>query len=111
LAFLEGVNRWNTIFSRMPPARVWVFSERITFYPSAGEQHPHSDLPNQEEPDSGSNGGASSSVPVHLHQREAAARSTKVEVPAAQGPMPRMMTRKRLAPRLHRAFPRMLWRA
>jgi len=32
LAFLEGANRANTIFSRIPPARVWVFSERITFY-------------------------------------------------------------------------------
>jgi hypothetical protein len=34
LAFLEGANRANTIFSKCPPARVWVFSERITFYPS-----------------------------------------------------------------------------
>lgn len=33
LAFLEGANRANTIFARVPPARVWVFSERITFYP------------------------------------------------------------------------------
>ena len=33
LAFLEGANRANTIFSRTPPNRVWVFSERITFYP------------------------------------------------------------------------------
>ena len=33
LAFLEGVNRANTIFTRTPPSRVWVFSERITFYP------------------------------------------------------------------------------
>ncbi len=33
LAFLEGANRSNTIFARVPPARVWVFSERITFYP------------------------------------------------------------------------------
>lgn len=32
LAFLEGANRANTIFHRCPPARVWVFSERITFY-------------------------------------------------------------------------------
>lgn len=32
LAFLEGANRANTIFARIPPARVWVFSERITFY-------------------------------------------------------------------------------
>ena len=34
LAFLEGANRANTIFAKIPPARVWVFSERITFYPS-----------------------------------------------------------------------------
>jgi hypothetical protein len=33
LAFLEGVNRANTIFAKVPPSRVWVFSERITFYP------------------------------------------------------------------------------
>jgi len=33
LAFLEGANRANTIFSQTPPSRVWVFSERITFYP------------------------------------------------------------------------------
>ena len=33
LAFLEGANRANTIFATTPPARVWVFSERITFYP------------------------------------------------------------------------------
>lgn len=37
LAFLEGSNRANTIFSKAPPARVWVFSERITFYPSGVE--------------------------------------------------------------------------
>jgi hypothetical protein len=34
LAFLEGVNRNRTIFSECPPSRVWVFSERITFYPA-----------------------------------------------------------------------------
>lgn len=34
LAFLEGANRQRTIFSNTPPARVWIFSERITFYPS-----------------------------------------------------------------------------
>lgn len=34
LAFLEGANRQRTIFSAIPPARVWVFSERITFYPA-----------------------------------------------------------------------------
>jgi hypothetical protein len=33
LAFLEGANRTNTIFHINPPSRVWVFSERITFYP------------------------------------------------------------------------------
>ncbi len=38
LAFLEGANRANTIFSRKPPSRVWVFSERITFYPSGAVQ-------------------------------------------------------------------------
>jgi hypothetical protein len=32
LAFLEGANRANTIFHKHPPSRVWVFSERITFY-------------------------------------------------------------------------------
>jgi hypothetical protein len=32
LAFLEGANRANTIFHKNPPSRVWVFSERITFY-------------------------------------------------------------------------------
>jgi hypothetical protein len=37
LAFLEGANRTNTIFNKIPPARVWVFSERITFYPSGVE--------------------------------------------------------------------------
>lgn len=37
LAFLEGANRANTIFSRSPPSRVWVFSERITFYPAGAE--------------------------------------------------------------------------
>lgn len=34
LAFLEGAKRQRTIFERCPPSRVWVFSERITFYPS-----------------------------------------------------------------------------
>jgi hypothetical protein len=33
LAFLEGANRTRTIFHSHPPSRVWVFSERITFYP------------------------------------------------------------------------------
>lgn len=37
LAFLEGANRAKTIFARVPPSRVWVFSERITFYPTGVE--------------------------------------------------------------------------
>ena len=38
LAFLEGANRQRTIFSKCPPARVWIFSERITFYPAEAIQ-------------------------------------------------------------------------
>ncbi|MFG1189679.1 hypothetical protein [Xanthobacter flavus] len=38
LAFLEGANRANTIFHKTPPSRVWVFSERITFYPAGAVQ-------------------------------------------------------------------------
>lgn len=38
LAFLEGSNRQRTIFSRCPPSRVWIFSERITFYPANAVQ-------------------------------------------------------------------------
>lgn len=37
LAFLEGANRARTIFLAAPPSRVWVFSERITFYPAGAE--------------------------------------------------------------------------
>lgn len=37
LAFLEGANRNQTIFSKCAPSRVWVFSERITFYPAGAE--------------------------------------------------------------------------
>lgn len=37
LAFLEGANRQRTIFNDHPPSRVWVFSERITFYPAGAE--------------------------------------------------------------------------
>lgn len=33
LAFLEGANRQKKIFNVLPPSRVWIFSERITFYP------------------------------------------------------------------------------
>lgn len=38
LAFLEGANRAQTIFTECPPSRVWVFSERITFYPAGAVQ-------------------------------------------------------------------------
>jgi hypothetical protein len=38
LAFLEGANRANTIFAKKPPSRVWVFSERITFYMKGAKQ-------------------------------------------------------------------------
>jgi hypothetical protein len=38
LAFLEGANRAQTIFTESPPSRVWVFSERITFYPAGAVQ-------------------------------------------------------------------------
>lgn len=38
LAFLEGANRARTIFLEHPPARVWVFSERITFYMKGATQ-------------------------------------------------------------------------
>jgi hypothetical protein len=38
LAFLEGANRAETIFLKTPPARVWVFSERITFYMKGATQ-------------------------------------------------------------------------
>lgn len=38
LAFLEGIKRHNTLFSVIPPARVWVFSERITFYPATTDK-------------------------------------------------------------------------
>jgi hypothetical protein len=37
LAFLESAHRANTIFGVVPPSRVWVFSERITFYPKNAE--------------------------------------------------------------------------
>jgi len=37
LAFLEGINRQNTIFNITPPSKVWVFSERITFYEYGAE--------------------------------------------------------------------------
>jgi hypothetical protein len=34
LAFLESAKRFRSIFSECPPSRIWVFSERITFYPN-----------------------------------------------------------------------------
>lgn len=34
IAFLEGAARQKKLFREAPPARVWVFSERITFYPA-----------------------------------------------------------------------------
>lgn len=37
LAFLEGAHRAEHLFAPIPPARVWVFSERITFYPKGAE--------------------------------------------------------------------------
>jgi len=38
LALIEGANRQRTIFARTPPTRIWVFSERITFYPAGAVQ-------------------------------------------------------------------------
>lgn len=38
LAFLEGAGRQHSIFLQKPPGRVWVFSERITFYPKNVEK-------------------------------------------------------------------------
>lgn len=38
LAFLESASRQKTIFNVSPPSRVWVFSERITFYPEGAER-------------------------------------------------------------------------
>lgn len=37
LAFLEGADRARSIYTFSPPSRVWVFSERITFYPAGVE--------------------------------------------------------------------------
>lgn len=33
LAFLESIKRYNTIYNIRPPAIVYVFTERVTFYP------------------------------------------------------------------------------
>ncbi|GLQ25116.1 hypothetical protein GCM10007853_29900 [Algimonas ampicilliniresistens] len=38
LAFLEGSHRAKTIFTDHPPSRVWIFSERITFYPRGAQK-------------------------------------------------------------------------
>ena len=38
LAFLEGSKRQRSIFSKHAPSRVWVFSERITFYPKGAKR-------------------------------------------------------------------------
>lgn len=38
LAFLEGAARQRSLFATTPPTRVWVFSERITFYPKGAVQ-------------------------------------------------------------------------
>src|SRR3546814_20650980 len=38
LAFIEGSNRQRTIFREMTHSRVWVVSERITFYPEGAER-------------------------------------------------------------------------
>jgi hypothetical protein len=37
LAFLEGAKRHRTLFSKRPPSRIWIFSERITFYPAGAQ--------------------------------------------------------------------------
>ena len=41
VAFLEGLERHETIFAPMPPARVWVFSRRVTMW--AGDAAVQSD--------------------------------------------------------------------
>lgn len=38
LAFLEGAGRQHSIFKKAAPSKVWVFSERITFYPKNAVQ-------------------------------------------------------------------------
>lgn len=38
LAFLESASRQRNIFSTNAPSRVWVFSERITFYPKGAQR-------------------------------------------------------------------------
>lgn len=38
LAFLESAQRQQEIFLKTPLARVWIFSERVTFYPKGEER-------------------------------------------------------------------------
>ena len=38
LAFLEGAGRQRNIFQKTPLVRVWLFSERVTFYPKGEER-------------------------------------------------------------------------
>lgn len=38
LAFLESAARQERVFAKYPPTRVWVFSERITFYPRGAKR-------------------------------------------------------------------------
>lgn len=38
LAFLEGVERYHTLFSKDEPSRVHVFSERVSMYPDGQEK-------------------------------------------------------------------------
>jgi len=38
LSFLEGATRQKNIFQRTPPTRIWIFSERVTFYPKGEER-------------------------------------------------------------------------
>jgi hypothetical protein len=38
LSFLEGGRRTRTLFLPTPPSRVWVFSERVTFYRKDAER-------------------------------------------------------------------------
>lgn len=33
IAFLEGLKRYERFYSSNPPARIWVFSERLSMYP------------------------------------------------------------------------------
>lgn len=37
-AFLEGGNRFDELFDRLPPTHIHVFSERVTFYPAGDER-------------------------------------------------------------------------